>query len=72
MDHHIVSATGGGTREDKVGGSGDKDTQEDDEGPSDHCVPSLGLVDAHLLEAGPEALELVVNVGEVCVRRLAK
>ncbi|THU59537.1 hypothetical protein C4D60_Mb07t03140 [Musa balbisiana] len=63
---------GEGIGEDKVGGGGDEDAQEE-EGPGDHCVPNVGLVDAHPPEAGPEAHDLVVNAREAtCIRCLAK
>ncbi|RWV92336.1 hypothetical protein GW17_00045301 [Ensete ventricosum] len=63
LDHHVVGTIGGGAGEDEVGGGGDE------EGPKDHYMHSFRFVDAHPLEAGPEALELIVNVGEAaCVR----
>ncbi|RWW66679.1 hypothetical protein BHE74_00025958 [Ensete ventricosum] len=69
LDHHIVGATGGGAREDEVGGDGDGNAQEEEEGLGDHCVSIIGQIDTHLPEAGPEAPELVVSVGEaICVR----
>ncbi|CAL9062768.1 unnamed protein product, partial [Musa banksii] len=46
---------------------------EEEEEPRDHCVPSVGLVDAHLLEARPEATDLVVSKGKTtCIRCLAR
>ncbi|RRT39204.1 hypothetical protein B296_00031037, partial [Ensete ventricosum] len=49
----------------KVGGDGDEDAHEEEEGPRDHSVLSIGLVDAHSLEAGPEASKLVISIGEL-------
>ncbi|RRT79620.1 hypothetical protein B296_00004396 [Ensete ventricosum] len=64
LDHHVVGATIGGTGEDEVEGGGDEDAREEEERLGDHCVPSIGLVDAHPPEAGLEAPELVVNTRE--------
>ncbi|RRT83917.1 hypothetical protein B296_00014330 [Ensete ventricosum] len=59
---------GEGVGEDEVRDDGDKNAQEE-EGPRDHCVPSLGLVNAHPPETGLEAPELIANVGEaVCIQ----
>ncbi|RRT47564.1 hypothetical protein B296_00050227, partial [Ensete ventricosum] len=59
---------GGSVGEDEVRGNGDEDAQEE-EGLRDHCVPNVRLINAHPLEAGLEALQLIVNTGEVtCVR----
>ncbi|RZR92414.1 hypothetical protein BHM03_00020692 [Ensete ventricosum] len=70
LDHHVISATGGGAREDEVGRSGDEGAQEDKKGLGDHYVPSIELVDAHPPETGLEAPELVVNMGEAtCIQR---
>ncbi|RRT83367.1 hypothetical protein B296_00000634 [Ensete ventricosum] len=67
LDHHIIGMMGGGVGENEVGGEGDENAQEE-EGPGDHDVPSIGLVYTHPPEAGPKALELVASVGEVaCV-----
>ncbi|RWW40645.1 hypothetical protein BHE74_00053920 [Ensete ventricosum] len=73
LDYHIVDVVGGSAGEDKVGGGGNEDTQEEEEGPGGHCVLSIGLVDAHPPKVGSEALELIINAGEVtCVRRPAR
>ncbi|RZR91833.1 hypothetical protein BHM03_00020017 [Ensete ventricosum] len=64
LDHHVVGATIGGTGEDEVGGGRDEDAREVEERLGEHCVPSIGLVDAHPPEAGLEAPELVVNTRE--------
>ncbi|RZR84805.1 hypothetical protein BHM03_00011686 [Ensete ventricosum] len=72
LNHHVISAIGGGTGEDKVRGDGDENAQEEEEGLGDHRVPSVNLVDAHPPKAGLETPELIVNVGEVaCVQRPA-
>ncbi|RRT45749.1 hypothetical protein B296_00045524 [Ensete ventricosum] len=69
LDHHVVGMTGEGTREDEVGDSRDDDPQEKEERPGDCCVPSVGLVDAHILKAGSKAPELVVSAGEAaCIQ----
>ncbi|RWW82703.1 hypothetical protein BHE74_00008820 [Ensete ventricosum] len=63
---------GEGVGEDEVRDDGDKNAQEE-EGPRDHCVPSLGLVNAHPPETGLEAPELIANVGEaVCIHALLR
>ena len=49
LDHHVIEAMGGSTREDNVGGGEDEDAQEKEEGPGDHCMSSVKLVDAHHL-----------------------
>ncbi|RWW15935.1 hypothetical protein GW17_00020203 [Ensete ventricosum] len=59
----------GGTGEDEVGGNGDEDAQEEEEGPGDHYVLSIRLVKAHPSEAESEAPELVINAG---IRLLAR
>ncbi|RWW81477.1 hypothetical protein BHE74_00010125 [Ensete ventricosum] len=72
LNHHVISAIGGGTGEDKVRGDGDENAQEEEEGLGDHRVPSVNLVDAHPPKAGLETPKLIVNVGEVaCVQRPA-
>ncbi|RWW45021.1 hypothetical protein BHE74_00049183 [Ensete ventricosum] len=64
---------GGGAREDKVGGGEDQDAQEEKEGPGDHCVPSVRLVEAHPPKVGPEAPELIISAEEAsCARCLAR
>ncbi|RRT67517.1 hypothetical protein B296_00006863 [Ensete ventricosum] len=58
---------------DKVGGVDDKDAQEEEEGPGDHYMPSVRLVDTHPPKVGSEAPELIVSTGEAaCVRRSAR
>ncbi|RWW79898.1 hypothetical protein BHE74_00011787 [Ensete ventricosum] len=68
MDHlRLYGFSGGSVGEDEVRGNGDEDAQE--EGLRDHCVPNVRLINAHPPEAGPEALQLIVNAGEVvCVQ----
>ena len=45
---------------------GDEDDQEEKVG--NHYVPNVGLDDAHLPEAGPKALKLVISMGQTtCV-----
>ncbi|RWW30615.1 hypothetical protein BHE74_00015813 [Ensete ventricosum] len=55
LDHHVIGAVSGGAGEDEVGGNRDKDAQEEEKARRDHCMSSVGLVDAHPPEAGPEA-----------------
>ncbi|RRT32738.1 hypothetical protein B296_00057535 [Ensete ventricosum] len=50
----------GGCRRD----DGGEDAQEKEKGPGDHCVPTIGLLDAHPSEAGSKTLDLVINTGE--------
>ncbi|RRT58442.1 hypothetical protein B296_00025849 [Ensete ventricosum] len=72
LDHHVVGMMDGGIGEDEVGGSGDENAWEE-EGPDEHYVPSVELVDEHSPEAGSKAHELVTNAGEAaCVRRPAR
>ncbi|RRT44806.1 hypothetical protein B296_00011683 [Ensete ventricosum] len=67
MDHHIIGVVGEGTREDEVGDGGDEDAQEVEEGLGYHSMPSVELVDAHLLEnprtpvVTPEAFQGLTN-----------
>ncbi|RZR93388.1 hypothetical protein BHM03_00021878 [Ensete ventricosum] len=65
LDHHIVGVASWDSREDEVGVGCDEYTQEEEEGLGDHYVPIVGLVDTHPPKVGLEALELVVNVGEI-------
>ncbi|RWW11665.1 hypothetical protein GW17_00024711 [Ensete ventricosum] len=61
-DHHVVGMMGEGVEENEVGGDGNENAQEE-EGLGDHYVSSVGLVDAHPPEAGPESPELVASTG---------
>ncbi|RWW15547.1 hypothetical protein GW17_00020602 [Ensete ventricosum] len=64
----VVGTVGGGAGEDEVGDGGDEDAQEVEEGSGDHCMLSIGLIDAHSLGVGSEALEFVISMGKVaCV-----
>ncbi|RRT56610.1 hypothetical protein B296_00047737 [Ensete ventricosum] len=51
---------GGGVGKDEMGDGGDENAQ-DEEGPRDHCVPNVGLVDAYPPEAGSKAPELITS-----------
>ncbi|RRT33508.1 hypothetical protein B296_00028071 [Ensete ventricosum] len=62
--HHIVCVSGGNIREDEVGGGGDEDAQEKEEGPGEHCMPSVEMVDAHPPKAELKAPKLVVSARE--------
>ena len=49
-------------------GGRDEDTQEEEEGLGDHCMHSVGLVNAHPPEGRSEAPKLIVSAGEaICV-----
>ncbi|RRT76787.1 hypothetical protein B296_00025166 [Ensete ventricosum] len=69
LDHHIIGAMGRGAIEVEVGGSGDENTQKEEEGPGDYCMSSIGLVNVYLLEIGPETLTLIINAREVVARQ---
>ncbi|RZR92058.1 hypothetical protein BHM03_00020288 [Ensete ventricosum] len=46
LNHHIIGVVGGGAIEDKVGDGGDEYIEEEN-GPKDHYVSSVKLVDAY-------------------------
>lgn len=69
MDHHVVGTTSGGAGDDEVEGNGDEDALEEEERSGDHCMSSVGLVDAHPHKVGLKAPKLVVNAREAtCVQ----
>ncbi|RWW35814.1 hypothetical protein BHE74_00059207 [Ensete ventricosum] len=63
LHHYAIGTMGEGVREDEVRGGGNENAQEQ-QGPRDHCVPSVGLVDIHPPEVEPKAPELVASTGE--------
>ncbi|RWW26111.1 hypothetical protein GW17_00009527 [Ensete ventricosum] len=54
-----------GRGEDEVGSGVNEDTREEKEGPEDHRVPNIGLINANPYKAGPKAPELVISAREV-------
>ncbi|RZS25590.1 hypothetical protein BHM03_00058815 [Ensete ventricosum] len=55
--------------EDEVRDGMDEDTQEEEEGTRDQCMPSDVLVNAHPLEIGLEAHKLIISAREAaCIR----
>ncbi|RRT59162.1 hypothetical protein B296_00041601 [Ensete ventricosum] len=65
LDHNVIGTVGGGVGEDKVGGNRVKDTLQEEEGSGDNCMPTNGLVEAHLPEIGLTAPKLIISMGEV-------
>ena len=56
-----------------MGGSGEENAWTKKEGPGDHCIPNVELINTHPPEVGPKAFELVVNARDVaCIRYSAR
>ncbi|RWV96711.1 hypothetical protein GW17_00040553 [Ensete ventricosum] len=67
LDHYIICTIGESIGEDEMKHGGDENVQEK-EGPKDHCVFSIRLVDTHAPKARPKTHELVTDMGEAaCV-----
>ncbi|RRT34043.1 hypothetical protein B296_00045824 [Ensete ventricosum] len=68
LDHYIIGTIGGGIGEDEMKHGGDENVQEK-EGPKDHCVFSVRLVDTYPPKVRPKTHELVTGMGEAaCVQ----
>ncbi|RRT59301.1 hypothetical protein B296_00014123 [Ensete ventricosum] len=61
LDYYIISTMS----EDEMRGNEDENTQEEEEGPSDHCMRNVRLIYVNPLEAGLKAHELVITMREV-------
>lgn len=68
----MAGVVGEGIGDDEIWGDGDEKAQEKEKGLEDHYMYSVESINIHPPKAGPEALELVVNVEQaVCIQRLA-